>query len=161
MTLLSRAKGMQRKKHSREEIAELHERGKTQAEIARTLGVSAMTYHRWRKARSQPGLNGNCVPDFPQSAVEELHKENRRLRQLLTDLSLEKLKLQENSPRAATAVPAQPDQGPQSQAIGELPPSSAVTGLSDPRKYGASGIPSGDSGAAKSNSPLSAPSLHS
>jgi transposase-like protein len=47
---------MQRKKHSREEIAtklskadELHERGKTQAEIARTLGVSAMTYHRWRK----------------------------------------------------------------------------------------------------------------
>jgi transposase-like protein len=88
---------MQRKKHSREEIAtklskadELHERGKTQAEIARTLGVSAMTYHRWRKTRSQPGLNGTRV-----SAVEELRKENRRLRQLLTDLSLEKLKLQE------------------------------------------------------------------
>jgi putative transposase len=94
---------MQRKKHSREEIAtklskadELHERGKTQAEIARTLGVSAMTYyHRWRKTRSQPGLNGTRVPDLPQSAVEELHKENRRLRQLLTDLSLEKLKLEE------------------------------------------------------------------
>ena len=94
---------MQRKKHSREEIAtklseadELHERGKTQAEIARTLGVSAMTYyHRWRKTRSQPGLNGTRVPDLPQSAVEELHKENRRLRQLLTDLSLEKLKVEE------------------------------------------------------------------
>ena len=93
---------MQRKKHSREEIAtklsradELHERGKTQAEIARTLGVSAMTYHRWRKTRSQPGLNGTRVPDLPQSAVEELRRENRRLRQLLTDLSLEKLKLQE------------------------------------------------------------------
>ena len=92
---------MQRKKHSREEIAtklskadELHERGKTKAEIARTLGVSAMTYHRWRKTRSQPGLNGNRVP-LPQSTLEELHKENRRLRQLLTDLSLEKLKLQE------------------------------------------------------------------
>ena len=92
---------MQRKKHSREEIAtklskadELHERGKTQAEIARTLGVSAMTYHRWRKTRSQPGLNGTRVL-LPQSTLEELHKENRRLRQLLTDLSLEKLKLQE------------------------------------------------------------------
>ena len=73
---------MQRKKHSREEIAtklskadELHERGKTQAE----------TYHRWRKTRSQPGLNGTTVPDLPQSAVEELHKEIGRLRQLLTD----------------------------------------------------------------------------
>ena len=100
---------MQRKKHSREEIAtklskadELHERGKTQAEIARTLGVSAMTYHRWRKTRSQPGLNGTRVPDLPQSAVEELHKENRRLRQLLTDLSLEKLKLQEIVGRSRT-----------------------------------------------------------
>lgn len=89
---------MQRKKHSREEIAtklskadELHKRGKTQAEIARILGISAMTYHRWRKTRSQPGLYG----DLPQSQVEELHKENRRLRRLLTDLSLEKLELQE------------------------------------------------------------------
>jgi putative transposase len=96
---------MQRKRHSWEEVAtklskadELHERGKTQAEIAQTLGVSAMTYHRWRKARSQPGLNGTRqerVLDLPQSAVEELREENGRLRQLVTDLSLEKLKLQE------------------------------------------------------------------
>jgi len=135
-------KGMQRKKHSREEIAtklskadELHERGKTQAEIA-------MTYHRWRKTRSQPGLNGTRVPDLPQSAVEELHKENGRLRQLLTETFHLKAQApgdrqgaqeQLNSPRAATAVPAQPR--PRSavpQAIGELPPASAVAGLSDP-----------------------------
>jgi transposase-like protein len=93
---------MQRKKHSREEIAtklskadELHERGKTRAEIARTLGISDMTYHRWRKTRTQLRLNGTRVPELPQSMVEELRWENKRLRQLLADLSLEKLKLEE------------------------------------------------------------------
>ena len=69
------------------------------------LGISAMTYHRWRKAWSSPGLGrarrepGPELPrsatDLPQSAVEELREENRRLRQLVTDLSLEKLNLQE------------------------------------------------------------------
>jgi len=96
---------MQRKRHSREEVAtkltradELFERGKTQAEIARILGVSAMTYHRWRKARVDGKSNGtrqDWVAELPQSAAEELREENGRLRQLVTDLSLEKLKLQE------------------------------------------------------------------
>jgi putative transposase len=96
---------MQRKRHSREEVAtklsradELFERGKTQAEIARILGVSPMTYHRWRKARIDRGSNGTHqgeILELPQSAAEELREENGRLRQLVTDLSLEKLKLQE------------------------------------------------------------------
>jgi len=96
---------MHRKRHSREEVAtklvradELFERGKTQAEIARILGVSAMTYHRWRKERADRGVNGtrqDRVPELPLSAAEELREENGRLRQLVTDLSLEKLKLQE------------------------------------------------------------------
>jgi transposase-like protein len=96
---------MQRKRHSRQEIAtklakadELFERGAAQAEIARNLGVSAMTYHRWRRARVAPASNGTRqerVPEVPQSAAEELREENGRLRQLVTDLSLEKLKLQE------------------------------------------------------------------
>jgi transposase-like protein len=96
---------MQRKRHSREEVAtklsradELFQRGKTQAEIARILGVSAMTYHRWRKARADRGENGtrvDRVPSLAISAAEELREENGRLRQLVTDLSLEKLKLQE------------------------------------------------------------------
>jgi putative transposase len=96
---------MQRKRHSREEVStklskadELFERGKTQAEIARTLGVSAMTYHRWRKARAKGGANGTrrlLTADLPLSSAEELREENGRLRQLVTDLSLEKLKLQE------------------------------------------------------------------
>jgi len=96
---------MQKKRHSREEVAtklsqadELQERGKTQAEIVRTLGVSAMTYHRWRKARPGPVSNGSGDPralEHPQSAVDEMREENARLRQLVTDLSLEKHKLQE------------------------------------------------------------------
>ena len=96
---------MQKKRHSRGEIAtklskadELLERGTSQGEIARLLGVSAMTYHRWRKARSTPATRGTSqerVPSVPYSAAEELREENGRLRQLVTDLSLEKLKLQE------------------------------------------------------------------
>jgi putative transposase len=46
-----------KKRHSRMEIAskltqanDLATQGKLQSEIARTLGVSVMTLHRWRKA---------------------------------------------------------------------------------------------------------------
>jgi uncharacterized protein YjcR len=50
-----------KKRHSRAEIAtklveanDLAMRGKLQSEIARTLGVSVMTLHRWRKASHGP-----------------------------------------------------------------------------------------------------------
>ena len=52
---------LKRKRHSRVEMAtklaqanELATQGKLQSEIARTLGVSVMTLHRWRKAAAQP-----------------------------------------------------------------------------------------------------------
>ena len=55
-----------KKKHSRAEIAaklaqanDLATQGKLQSEIARTLGVSIMTLHRWRKA--PPGLQPALV----------------------------------------------------------------------------------------------------
>ena len=48
---------VKKKRHSRVEIAtklaeanDLAMQGKLQSEIARTLGVSVMTLHRWRKA---------------------------------------------------------------------------------------------------------------
>src|SRR4029450_10518248 len=56
-----------KKRHSRVEITtklaqanDLAAQGKLQSEIARTLGVSVMTLHRWRKAprRVQPALVG-------------------------------------------------------------------------------------------------------
>jgi transposase-like protein len=50
-----------KKRHSRVEIAtklaqanDLATQGKLQSEIARTLGVSVMTLHRWRKASPGP-----------------------------------------------------------------------------------------------------------
>jgi putative transposase len=90
------------KRHSRAEIAtklahanDLATRGKLQSEIARTLGVSVMTLHRWRKA--PPGAS---EPDRTRGAddgVVELQLENSRLRRLVTDLLLEKIKVEEST----------------------------------------------------------------
>jgi putative transposase len=82
-----------KKRHSRVEIAskltqaDLATQGKLQSEIARTLGVSVMTLHRWRKA--PPGPRPALV------RIAELQLENSRLRRLVTDLLLEKIKLEE------------------------------------------------------------------
>src|SRR5436309_354399 len=101
---------MTRKRHSQEEIAvklhqaaEMTEGGKRQGEIARALGVSIMTYHRWRKAR--PAAAPAAGPAFPpardltsveeQIRIDELRLENERLRRLVTDLLLEKIRLEE------------------------------------------------------------------
>src|SRR5262249_23649102 len=106
-----RANAMAKKKrHSRVEIAtklaqgnELATQGKLQSEIARTLGVSVMTLHRWRKAPPgpQPALVATPEarePDRTRGAndrIAELQLENSRLRRLVTDLLLEKVKLEE------------------------------------------------------------------
>ena len=99
-----------RKKHSRAEMAtklaqanELATQGKLQSEIARRLGVSVMTLHRWRKA--PPGPQRALVvtrearePDRTRGAdnrIAELQLENSRLRRLVTDLLLGKVKLEE------------------------------------------------------------------
>jgi putative transposase len=99
-----------KKRHSKAEIAtklaranELATQGKLQSEIARTLGVSVMTLHRWRTARPGPQrtLRGSpemTEPDRKHDAgdrITELQLENSRLRRLVTDLLLEKLKLEE------------------------------------------------------------------
>jgi putative transposase len=101
---------MAKKKHSRLEIAtklaqanELATRGKLQSEIARTLGVSVMTLHRWRKAAPgpQPAHEAGQL-DWSRSQrdrIAELQLENLRLRQLVTDLLLEKIKLEEAAER--------------------------------------------------------------
>jgi putative transposase len=98
------------KRHSRAEIAtklaqanELVTQGKLQSEIARALGVSVMTLYRWRKAPPgpQPALAATAEagePDRTRGAddrIAELQLENSRLRRLVTDLLLEKVKLEE------------------------------------------------------------------
>src|SRR6516225_291211 len=99
-----------KKRHSRAEIAtklaqanDLAARGKLQSEIARTLGVSVMTLHRWRKAPPgpQPALVATAEAREPDrirladDRIAELQLENSRLRRLVTDLLLEKVKLEE------------------------------------------------------------------
>jgi putative transposase len=108
-----------KKRHSRVEIAsklaqanDLATQGKLQSEIARTLGVSVMTLHRWRKAPPgpQPAFVATHEAGQPDRTggggdrIAELQLENSRLRRLVTDLLLEKIKLDEavqsqNSPR--------------------------------------------------------------
>jgi len=95
-----------KKRHSRVEIAsklaqanDLATQGKLQSEIARTLGVSVMTLHRWRKAAAGPQpVHEAGQPDRTRGGrdrIAELQLENARLRRLVTDLLLEKIKLEE------------------------------------------------------------------
>src|SRR5215813_4972165 len=102
---------VKKKRHSRVEIAtklaeanDLATQGKLQSEIARTLGVSVMTLHRWRKALlgvqavvvAPPHDTGQ--PDGTRGAddrIAELQLENSRLRRLVADLLLGKIKLKE------------------------------------------------------------------
>jgi len=95
-----------KKRHSRTEIAtklaqanDLAMRGRLQSEIARTLGVSVMTLHRWRKASHGPqASHGVGKPNGARGLgdrMAELQLENSRLRRLVTDLLLEKIRLEE------------------------------------------------------------------
>jgi hypothetical protein len=102
-----------KKKHSRAEIAsklvqahDLAAKGKLQSEIAGTLGVSVMTLHRWRKAPAalRPALVATpegSQPELPRGGdrIAELQLENSRLRRLVTDLLLDKIKLEEGGSR--------------------------------------------------------------
>jgi putative transposase len=108
-----------KKRHTASEIAaklgesaNLAAAGQTQSEIARALGVSVMTFHRWRKAMPQhlqskhhrTSIVRSIVPvaDLPESErsarFAELQLENARLRKLVTDLLLEKMSLEDDAP---------------------------------------------------------------
>ena len=101
-----------RTRHTAAEVAaklaqadELAAEGRTQAEITRALGISIMTYHRWRKAhadRPAPLLVPEVTPVSPATPDDDrmaaLQMENARLRKLVTDLLLEKMRLEEEHP---------------------------------------------------------------
>jgi putative transposase len=108
-----------RKRYSRVEIAtklvqanDLAAQGKLQSEIARTLGVSVMTLYRWHKAPPSPQFALVAAHDASQpdrtpgggDRIAELQLENSRLRRLVTDLLLEKIKLEEALPRVKVPV---------------------------------------------------------
>ena len=62
--------------------------GKKVAEVVKALGVSEVTYYRWRQE-----YGGMSVPQARR--LKELERENARLRKAVTDLTLDKLILRE------------------------------------------------------------------
>jgi len=66
----------------------LHSQGMAMAEAIRQLGVSEVTYYRWRKEYG--GLSGDQL-----RRLKDLEKENERLRRAVSDLTLDKQILSE------------------------------------------------------------------
>ena len=62
--------------------------GKAVGEVAKALGVTEVTYYRWRKE-----YGGMKVSQAKR--MKELEKENDRLRRAVSDLTLDKLILKE------------------------------------------------------------------
>jgi len=86
---------MPSKKHNPEEIiGKLREveivlaQGASTAEACRRISVSEQTYYRWRKEY------GGLKTDQARR-MKDLEKENQRLRRAISDLTLDKLILQE------------------------------------------------------------------
>ena len=84
-----------RKRHTAEEIvAKLRQvdvlmaQGKPVADAVRMIGVTEVTYYRWRNEYG--GLKGDQV-----KRLKELETENSRLRRAVSDLTLDKLILTE------------------------------------------------------------------
>jgi putative transposase len=101
---------MARRHHSETDVEsklrqadEMAARGSTQKEISKALGISVMTYHRWRRSRverqsdeSIPVASTVAPSMFTQSErLSALELENERLRRLVADLLLEKMALQD------------------------------------------------------------------
>ena len=86
---------MPRKIHKPEEIVAklrqvdvLTSQGQSAAEAIRSIGVSEVTYYRWRQEFG--GLKSDQV-----KRLKDLETENTRLRRAVSDLTLDKLILQE------------------------------------------------------------------
>ncbi len=86
---------MSRKRHKPEEIvAKLRQvdvllaQGQTVADAIRSIGVTEVTYYRWRNEYG--GLKSEQI-----KRLKELETENARLRRAVADLTLDKLILQE------------------------------------------------------------------
>jgi putative transposase len=86
---------MRKSKFSEQQIAmalRQGEAGTPVAQICRKLGVSQATFYRWKKV-----YGGLGVAELRE--LRQLRDENRRLKQLVADLSLDKTILQESLKR--------------------------------------------------------------
>ena len=101
---------MARKRHTAEEIvAKLRQvevltaQGRLVAEAVRAIGVTEVTYYRWRSEYG--GLKGDQV-----KRLKELEAENTRLRRAVSDLTLDKMILKEAAAGNVWSAP-----GPQAE----------------------------------------------
>ena len=81
---------MAKRVHKPEEIVSklrqvdvLHSQGMSMADAIRQIGVTEVTFYRWRKEYG--GLSGDQL-----RRLKELEKENERLRRAVSDLTLDK-----------------------------------------------------------------------
>ena len=86
---------MPRKRHTPEEIVTklrqvevLTAQGRSAAEAIRSIGVTEVTYYRWRQEYGGPKAD-------QVRRLKELETENARLRRAVADLTLDKLILRE------------------------------------------------------------------
>jgi len=86
---------MARKRYKPEEIVSklrqadvLHSQGMAMADAIRQIGVSEVTFYRWRKEYG--GMKADQL-----KRLKELEKENERLRKAVSDLTLDKMILAE------------------------------------------------------------------
>ncbi len=82
---------MKKSRFTEEQIAfalRQSESGTPVEEICRKLGVSEQTFYRWKKKFAGMGVS-------EVRRLKQLEEENRKLKQLVADLSLDKAMLQE------------------------------------------------------------------
>src|SRR5262245_54858141 len=103
MSLTSRRTAMARKRYKPEEIvAKLRQvdvlvsQGQNMVDAIRQIGVSEVTYYRWRQevGRLKTG-QGTGLKTEQVKRLKDLELENSRLRKAVSDLTLDKLILQE------------------------------------------------------------------
>ncbi len=93
MILAYKEKGhpMKRSRYSEEQIAfalRQAETGASVSEVCRKMGISENTFYRWKRKYAGMGV-------AELRRLKQLEEENRRLKQLVADLTLDKVMLQD------------------------------------------------------------------
>jgi putative transposase len=82
---------MKKKRFTEEQIAfalRQHEAGTSITDITRKMGIAEQTFYRWKKKYAGLGI-------AELRRLKQLEEENRKLKQLVADLSLDKKMLQD------------------------------------------------------------------
>ncbi len=82
---------MKRKRYTEAQIAfclQQHESGTPAGEIVRKMGIAEQTFYRWKRKFAGMGV-------AEVRRLKQLEEENKKLKQLVADLSLDKKMLQD------------------------------------------------------------------